>query len=165
MRDTTIARNYAQTLLALARKADDTTAWGTMAATLVDMGNPHCVLRVADERPAPVHELGPELERHQRFPSRTNVEFVAHRGKRLCMRVWERGVGETAGCGTGACAVAFAFASAGEVEFPVEVELPGGVLEIAWDGVGEMQLTGPCEVVGVREWSGPSTETAAASAR
>ena len=36
MRDTTIARNYAQALLALARKAGDTTAWGTMITDVAD---------------------------------------------------------------------------------------------------------------------------------
>ena len=36
MRDATIARNYAEALLALARKAGDTTAWGTMIADVAD---------------------------------------------------------------------------------------------------------------------------------
>ena len=36
MRDTTIARNYAEALLALARKAGDTTAWGTMIGDVAD---------------------------------------------------------------------------------------------------------------------------------
>ena len=36
MRDTTIARNYAEALLALARKAGDTAAWGNMLADVAD---------------------------------------------------------------------------------------------------------------------------------
>ncbi|HVS10933.1 MAG TPA: diaminopimelate epimerase, partial [Planctomycetota bacterium] len=82
------------------------TPLGSVSATLIDMGNPHCVIFVPDVREAPVGELGPILERHPRFPQRTNVEFVtprahtAGRRGRIAARVWERGVGETTACGT-----------------------------------------------------------------
>ena len=124
------------------------TSWGGVQATVVDMGNPHCVVFVDDERTAPIAARGPELERHSAFPQRTNVEFVAVRGGRLCMRVWERGVGETAACGTGACAAAVAAARAGTVSLPVDVELPGGTLRIELDPGGEAVLSGACEDLG-----------------
>lgn len=126
------------------------TSRGRLLATLVDMGNPHCVLFVEDERAAAVHELGREIEYHPRFPKRTNVEFAALRNERLFLRVWERGVGETAACGTGACATAVAAAREERVSLPIDVELSGGRLTVDWDGRGEVVLTGPCEDL----WSG-----------
>ncbi len=41
------------------------------------MGNPHLVLVVDDPGAVPVAEHGPVLEADERFPRRTNVEFVA----------------------------------------------------------------------------------------
>ena len=66
------------------------------------MGNPHLVLFVDDPDEARVVQHGPRLERDERFPQRTNVEFVIVEARdRMRMRVWERGVGETLSCGTG----------------------------------------------------------------
>ncbi len=121
--------------------------FGRVLATRVDMGNPHCVLVVDDERSAPVNELGPVLERHARFPDRTNVEFVAQREGRWRLRVWERGVGETAACGTGACAAAVALMRAGSARSPLALSLPGGTLSVEWDGASAVWLTGPSEHV------------------
>ena len=103
------------------------------------------MLFVEDERSAPVRELGRELEQHPRFPQRTNVEFAAVRNERLFLRVWERGVGETAACGTGACATALAAKLQGRVTMPVDVELPGGRLSVDCDAAGELILTGGCD--------------------
>lgn len=114
-------------------------------ATLVDMGNPHCVLFVTDERLAPVRELGPLLERHPRFERGTNVEFAAPRGHRLGLRVWERGVGETLSCGTGAAAAAAVAILDGRAQAPLEVEVPGGWLLAEWDQSGPLWLTGSTE--------------------
>lgn len=128
---------------------------GSVRATLVDMGNPHCVVFVDDERTAPVHELGRELESASRFPQRTNVGFAAVRDGRLHLRVWERGVGETRACGTGACASAVAASLRGDrwrVALPVDVELPGGTLRVNWDGTGEVVLEGPCVEIWRGEW-------------
>ncbi len=119
--------------------------FGRVQATCVDMGNPHCVLLVDDERSAPLNTLGPALEHHAHFPGRTNVEFVAQRGGRWHLRVWERGVGETAACGSGACATAVALLAAGRARSPLELALPGGVLRVEWDGAGAVWLTGPSE--------------------
>lgn len=123
-------------------------------ATLVDMGNPHCVLRVEDERTAPVHELGPRLEHHARFPRGTNVEFLALRDAGAFLRVWERGVGETAACGSGACAAAAAACALGKTTLPLALQLPGGVLTIADAGGGAVTLEGPVEELASGVWSG-----------
>ena len=76
-----------------------------LMATALSMGNPHCVIFVNNIDDYPVDAVGPKVEDHKLFPKRTNVEFVqVISRKRLKVRVWERGVGETLACGTGACA-------------------------------------------------------------
>jgi diaminopimelate epimerase len=118
---------------------------GDFRAVLVDMGNPHCVLFVDDERTAPVAEVGPLLQRHPRFPQGTNVEFLARREGEHHLRVWERGVGETLACGSGACAAAVASVTEGRARWPVRLHLPGGVLVVASDGASGVTLEGPVE--------------------
>jgi diaminopimelate epimerase len=96
------------------------------------MGNPHFVLFVDDPAAARVTQHGPRLEHDERFPNRTNVEFVTVSGvDRLAMRVWERGVGETLSCGTGACAAAAVAHRRGLVGNDVAVGVPGGELRVA----------------------------------
>lgn len=111
----------------------------------LSMGNPHAVLRVDDVRTAPVHQLGPKIENHPRFPQRVNAGFLQvidrHRAN---LRVWERGAGETQACGTGACAAAVAAISQGWMDSPVSLDLPGGRLHIEWSGPGKpVLMTGP----------------------
>ena len=117
----------------------------TVELAAVSMGNPHGVLRVDDVDTAPVHELGPQLETHPRFPQKANIGFLqivdAHHAR---LRVWERGCGETQACGTGACAAAVAGIRQGWLASPVQIELPGGTLSIEWEGPGApVLMTGP----------------------
>jgi diaminopimelate epimerase len=115
----------------------------------VSMGNPHAVLQVADVTNAPVERLGPRIERHRRFPRRTNVGFmqIVDRG-RIGLRVFERGVGETRACGTGACAAAAVGRHQGLLEADVRVDLPGGTAHVSWPGPGgHLWLTGPAATV------------------
>ena len=129
------------------------TAHGAIEATLIDLGNPHCVVFVRDERETPVAQLGPEIERHRHFSSRTNVEFVAVRPAGLDMRVWERGVGETQACGTGACAAAVAAVVTQRASTPIDVRMPGGLLHVVWDAPGaQVRLSGACELLGTGAW-------------
>jgi diaminopimelate epimerase len=108
------------------------------------MGNPHLVLFVDDPRSARVVQHGSRLEHDDRFPNRTNVEFVAptpNEPDAITMRVWERGVGETLSCGTGACAAAAVAARRGLVGDRVTVHVPGGDLVVE---LGEtIRLGGP----------------------
>jgi diaminopimelate epimerase len=122
--------------------------------TLVDVGNPHCVLFVDDERKAEVTTQGARIEKHAAlFPRGTNVEFLALRSGRFHLRVWERGAGETQACGTGACAAALVAVERGLARFPVRLELPGGALEVDSDGQGGVILMGPVEEHGTIEWN------------
>lgn len=102
--------------------------------TAVSMGNPHAVLVVGDVRDAPVATLGPALERHERFPKGTNVEFASPLPDGdVAVRVWERGVGETAACGSGACAVLVALRALGRAGNDLRQRWPGGDLTVHYD--------------------------------
>jgi len=124
-----------------------------LGVTQVDMGNPHCVLFVRDVGRAGVASLGSAIERHPRFPQRTNVDFVEVAAGRLLVRTWERGVGETAACGTGAGASAVAAITHGLLRSPVEVGTRGGRLQVVWDGEGILSLAGPVEALRVHSSS------------
>ncbi len=113
------------------------------------IGNPHAVLWVNSTATAPVDELGPLLESHPRFPNRVNVGFAERIDKHhMNLRVFERGVGETEACGTGACAAAVHGMLTQGLTSPVMVQLPGGRLQIEWQGMGEQVImTGPATFV------------------
>jgi len=120
----------------------------TWSVTCVSMGNPHCVVFVDDVAGLPLETIGPRFEQHPFFPRRVNTEFVKIEDRRrLTMRVWERGAGETMACGTGACAVAVAAARTGRSERQVTVTLPGGPLEIDWRPDDRVLMTGDAVAV------------------
>jgi diaminopimelate epimerase len=114
----------------------------------LSMGNPHCVILVDDVEHFPVEKVGPEIENHPLFPHRTNVEFVEVLNRdELKIRVWERGVGETLGCGTGACASLVVTALKGLTNRSARIHLKGGDLFVEWQESGEVFLSGPAEEV------------------
>jgi diaminopimelate epimerase len=115
----------------------------------VSMGNPHVVLSVPDVKSAPVERFGPTIERHRLFAKRTNVGFmqIVDR-KRIKLRVYERGAGETQACGTGACAAVAVGAKRDLLDSEVRVDLPGGSAIVGWSGPGQhIWLTGPATMV------------------
>ena len=123
------------------------TPYGTVHVTGVNMGNPHVVIWVDDVETAPVDTVGPYLERHERFPNGTNVEFAQLiDNETVRMRVWERGVGETLACGTGACAVAVAATLSCRTGRDSTVQLPGGDLLIRWHENDHVYMTGSAAV-------------------
>jgi diaminopimelate epimerase len=83
----------------------------------VQVGNPQCAIRLGDIDELEALELGeygPEIERHELFPNRTNVSWYAPLGPdRIRARIFERGVGETSASGTGATGAAVAHLLAG----------------------------------------------------
>lgn len=118
---------------------------GSVEIAALAIGNPHAVLRVDDAAAAPVAALGGAIENHPRFPARANVGFMQIAARdHIRLRVHERGVGETLGCGSGACAAAAAGVEWGALDARVRVSLPGGDAEVRWDGRGRpIFLRGP----------------------
>jgi diaminopimelate epimerase len=116
-----------------------------VSISAISMGNPHAVVVVDDISNAPVGKLGAVIEKHKRFPQRVNVGFMQiASSNRIDLRVFERGVGETQACGSGACAAVVAGRLQGCLAEKVEVNLPGGMLTVEWQGDDSpVFLTGP----------------------
>ncbi|MFJ2031005.1 diaminopimelate epimerase [Streptosporangium sp. NPDC087985] len=113
----------------------------------VDMGNPHLACVIGD----PVAQL--DLGRQpafdpETFPKGVNIELLNAVGpRRVLMRVFERGSGETRSCGTGAVASAVAAAHlAGEATGTWVVEVLGGTVTVTLDGQTSY-LAGPAVLV------------------
>ena len=130
----------------------------SLCVTCVSMGNPHCVIFVDRATDDLVLGLGPIIERDDRFPNRTNVEFVEVINRRqVRQRTWERGSGETLACGTGASAVCVAGAITDRTERKITTQLLGGDLEIEWADNDHVYMTGPAEEVFRGVWK-PHTD-------
>lgn len=120
-------------------------AWnGLSGGMAVNVGNPHVIFFVPDADAVDLAAIGPVVEHDLLFPERVNVNVASIAAGAIKLRVWERGAGLTLACGTGACATAVAAIRRKLVSSPVTVNLPGGAIEVAWDG-GEhpMIMTGP----------------------
>ncbi|MGN1100237.1 MAG: carbamoyl-phosphate synthase large subunit [Christensenellales bacterium] len=121
----------------------------TYNVTCVSMGNPHCIIFCEDVDKAEVEKLGPVIEHDKHFPERVNVDFVeVIDRKKIKVRVWERGSGETLACGTGACAAAVAavlngYADKGQ---DITVKVRGGELTVNYTDEG-VTLCGNAEKV------------------
>lgn len=123
-------------------------------ATCVSMGNPHCVIFVPEATDELVLGIGPLIEKDDRFPKRTNVEFVEilARGE-VRQRTWERGSGETWACGTGASAVCVAGVLTGHTDRTILNNLLGGQLMLRWDeATNHVFMTGPATEVFTGRW-------------
>jgi diaminopimelate epimerase len=111
------------------------------------MGNPHCVFVVDNAEAVDLSMIGPQIEHHELYPERTNVEFIHIIDRNhIRMRVWERGGMITLACGSGACAAVVVAHRKGLTDRTVQVDLDGGTLHIDWrdDGVW---MTGPTALV------------------
>jgi len=117
--------------------------------TCVSMGNPHAVVFVEDTASFPVNEIGPYFENHEKFPNRTNTEFVQVLDRNhINMRVYERGTGETLACGTGCCASVVACILNGLTDDNVYVNVLGGVVQVEWNREENIvYMTGPAVTV------------------
>ena len=126
----------------------------TFDVTAVSMGNPHCVVFVADADGFDVARWGPHFEHHDVFPEGVNTEFIqVHDRESFSMRVWERGSGETLACGTGASAAAVACHLNGRTDRRVTAHLLGGPLELEWQASdNQVLMTGPAVEVFSGEW-------------
>ena len=117
----------------------------------VSMGNPHCVIFTEGDVYEMAKIYGPELEKHEMFPEKTNVEFVKIKSRNeVDFCVYERGCGITLACGTGACASVVAGVLNNLTDCKVKVNLLGGAVTVDWSeheqGLSEnIYLIGPAE--------------------
>jgi len=123
----------------------------TLPVTVTSMGNPHCTVFVDAFESPDWQTMGREIERHEIFPNRTNVEFVKLLSRRqIEVRFWERGVGVTQSSGTGSCAAVVACILNRATGRKVRVDTVAGSLEVAWPALpknGEVTLTGPTAMI------------------
>jgi diaminopimelate epimerase len=122
----------------------------TFAMTAVSWGNPHCAMFVDSVADLDVEKYGRTIEHMtELFPNKTNVTFVEFVTRdRIKIREWERGTGETIGCGTGCATAVVAGVLTGRTDRKVTVEQIGGPLLIEWDeGSNHLFMTGPSHTV------------------
>ena len=121
---------------------------GDCSTCFVSMGNPHYVIFVDDINSIDVAEEGRQLEFHEAFPQRCNIEFAQLTAPGVIRtRVWERGSGITMACGTGACATAVAAAQTGRCGRKSSIVMDGGQLDVEWRSDNHVLLSGPAEFV------------------
>ena len=126
------------------------TSAGAHKVTLVNVGNPQCVLLV-DDFDFDWRAVGREIETLPRFPSRTNVSFVKILDRHaIDVRFWERGAGETLSSGTGSMGAGVAAILSGKVESPLRIQTLAGDLRLTWQD--EVTLEGPAVVVARGEY-------------
>jgi len=120
----------------------------SLSATLVSMGNPHCVIRVDELDLGLVKQLGSEIETLAIFPKRTNVQFVQVLDRNnITIGIWERGAGYTLASGSSSCAAASAMRKLGLVDENVTVHMPGGKLAISFSGDFQVNMRGPVQKI------------------
>ncbi len=118
--------------------------------TLVNVGNPHCIVFSDKVDAFNVEKVGAAFESNEYFPEGISTEFIRVVNKvTIKMRVWERGVGETWACGTGACAAVVAAVLAGycEKDTNITVKLRGGDLTVNYHSDGNVELMGNVKTV------------------
>ena len=127
--------------------------------TILNVGNPQCVFFV-DDFDFEWQALGALVERHPRFPDRTNVSFVrVVNGHTLDVRFFERGAGETMSSGTGSTGAGAAALARGRVAPPAQILTPAGPLALRWEDRA-IFLTGPAELIGSGKffWKGTDSK-------
>jgi diaminopimelate epimerase len=120
-----------------------------LAITAVSVGNPHCVVFMAQLEEAAIRRLGPRLEHHPAFPNRTNVQLARVDARdRVAILIWERGAGYTLASGSSSCAAAAAAVRSGRGDpGPVRVTMPGGELVVDVRPDWSVRLSGPVEEI------------------
>jgi diaminopimelate epimerase len=114
--------------------------------TCLSIGNPHCVIPMAEVSEQIARTLGPHVEHHKMFPNRINMQIVRVIDRsNIDIRIWERGAGYTLASGSSSCAAAAASHRLGLVDNDITVHMPGGELRIEIAETGQIHMTGPVE--------------------
>jgi diaminopimelate epimerase len=122
----------------------------TFNITAVSWGNPHCAMFIDSVDDFDVEKYGKTIEHMTDFfPNKTNVTFAELvRKDYIKIREWERGTGETIGCGTGCATAVVAGVLTGRSDRKVTVKQIGGELLIEWDeATNHLFMTGPSHTV------------------
>ncbi len=110
------------------------------AATI---GNPHCVIPLAEISPELAHKYGPHFEVHPNFPRKTNVQFLKVRDRNnIQIEIWERGAGYTLASGSSSSAAAAVAHRLGLVDKSITVHMPGGQIGIEISDNFSVMMTG-----------------------
>ncbi len=116
--------------------------------TCLSIGNPHCVIPMDDVTERKAKELGPEVENHNLFPNRINMQILKVIDKaNIEIRIWERGAGYTLASGSSSCAAAGAAYKLGMVDNKINVKMPGGELLVEINEREDIYMTGAVEGV------------------
>ncbi len=118
----------------------------TITIFALSVGNPQCVVW-GRSIPKDWFDIGEMLSDHRLFPQQCNVVFVRPSADELEVRLWERGVGETASSGTGAAAAVVTAVRLGKSPRKTRVHMPGGTLSVHWKLGGEIVLSGSVELI------------------
>lgn len=112
-------------------------------ATCLTVGNPHCIIFMDQVTPELAKELGPYVENADEFPEKMNLQICRKIDTgNLDIEIWERGSGYTKASGTGSCAAAVAAYRLGLVENRVNVNQPGGMIQIDIKDDDTIYMTG-----------------------
>lgn len=110
----------------------------TIAVLPVGLGNPHVVTFVDNVAETDVETIGMAIQKNKLLPNSANVEFVQIiDDTHIRARIFERGAGETLGCGSGVCAAVVAGRIRSKLAKKVAVEQPGGEVYVSWEDVDE----------------------------
>lgn len=116
--------------------------------TCLSIGNPHCVIPLAEISRELALRIGPQVENHPLFPNRINMQLLKVIDRRnIQIEIWERGAGYTLASGSSSCAAACAAHRLGLVDRQISVHCPGGAIEIEIAADGRVHMTGPVSSV------------------
>jgi diaminopimelate epimerase len=116
----------------------------TFTCCAATIGNPHCVIPLAEISPELARRYGPAIEVHPNFPNRTNVQFMQVLDRaNIRLEIWERGAGYTLASGSSSSAAAAVAHRLGLVDRQVTVHMPGGQIRIEIGPGYAIQMSGP----------------------
>lgn len=120
----------------------------TLKFTALSVGNPHCVIFSDELDPNYVKKFGPLIENNRLFPNRTNVQMAKATSRNsIDILIWERGAGYTLASGSSSCAVAAAAVKNDLTDNEVQINMPGGTLNVFVREDWSIRMKGPVEEV------------------
>ncbi|MCC6403353.1 MAG: diaminopimelate epimerase [Fimbriimonadaceae bacterium] len=128
-----------------------------VTGTAVSTGSTHFVVfRDSLPEDQEFFSVSPRIEAAEAFPQRTSVMWAVREAEGVYrVRIWERGAGETLGCGTGSIAVAAVARRLHGAPAEILVHNPGGTLRYADNG-STIQAASAASIVFLGQWTAHS---------